>query len=405
MKVKGWSFLLSLVILLPLSAGAKPIAYQLGFKGIENTVPPEILEQAHPDILNGRRPRFKTITQNDIFSLREDPKFAADLIRLDLDANALSSLQKDILTSWIVSGSNTIVLDGKELEQCASLLNINAIEAHHAWSLISTNLDQNPEIQTLVLNPNSVVNLNVNEVQLAADRIKPGMGKFKSNSSLSVVEETVHNHGVWIGLDPNTVDDADIVASVIDEMDEVVVAGRFAYKGQKVYFLSSAKMAGMDADLFRLKFWHWAMGLDIPGIRAPGGKKTAAAKARLQKKQVIEEQKTQIQTAALPDAPEGMDTIVLNDGNHASGYILTETIALKSKFGVLNIPIEQIRKVSITENRSGTFVMQGDDKISGTVETAKIAFRFKTRLGTDTDTEIEIDTIKEIIVKAQHDQH
>jgi hypothetical protein len=186
-------------------------------------------------------------------------------------------------------------------------------------------------------------------------------------------------------------------------MDEAVVAGRFAYKGQNVYFLSSAQMSGMDADLFRLNFWHWALGLDIPGTRTPREKKTVTAEVIPKEKQILGGQKTHNQGAALPQAPEGMDTIVMTNGNQASGYILTQTIALKSKFGILNIPIEQIRKISMTENRIGTFLVQGDDKISGTVETAKIAFRFKTQLGTDTDTDIEIDTIKEIIFKAQHD--
>ncbi len=87
----------------------------------DQTIPERIMVQFDKDVVDGKRPTYASLTQDCIYRLREQPRFNADFVRLDIDLDKLSNSQMGILREWAVGGYNRVMLMGQEIGRYAEL--------------------------------------------------------------------------------------------------------------------------------------------------------------------------------------------------------------------------------------------------------------------------------------------
>jgi hypothetical protein len=192
----------------------------------EITVSSAVLKLYHQDIVNGSRPKVITITQSMINSLVKRPDLGGDVYCFDFDVRDISATEKNILLGWIKNGQKILLWGDTDIWKYAPLF--------------SDKMKISGKTDLEVLLSKHTVNNNVNEKNLVF--------KGKSNSY------------VYLSQYP-------LGTEVIAYVKEDVIAGKVPYGKGSIYFVGLGEHwnLGKDKDIWTLNFYHWMLGLQVPG--------------------------------------------------------------------------------------------------------------------------------------------
>ena len=192
----------------------------------KDTVPAQILKLYHQDVLSGTRPKIVTITQPMIQSLVVKPHLGADAYDFNFDVEDLSATEKNILLGWIKNGQKILLWGDADI-----------------WKyepLFSDKMKVSGKTNLEVLLSKHLVNNNVD--------VKKLVFKGKSNSY------------VYLSSYP-------VGTETVAYIKENVVVGRVPYGRGSIYFVGCGEYwdLGKDKDIWTLNFYHWMLGLKVPG--------------------------------------------------------------------------------------------------------------------------------------------
>lgn len=310
----------------------------------EDLIPPEILKQMDADIRAGKRPTFATVHQGEIFGLRNQPKFDADFVRLSFDVGNLSTVQRDIVEKWIRSGVNRIYLADNDL------VSYGALFAPIVGSLTSVSAGRDKLLSA---------NLLRHQANTDCEQVRFRAPIAKGNDYYSP----------WVApcLKNLPVDSSVIVEAKGGE----ALCGSFRLEAADVVFKLST--VGNDSRRWELNFWHWALGLPVPGAAETG----VAGASSL----------TLAQAARY-------DAVILKNGDTITGEVQNETFTVKTSYASLQFERDKLDKVDLEGAGANLDIvtLRVGDKISGVLETP--TFRVKLVAGQETD--IDKDKIKTI---------
>jgi hypothetical protein len=204
-------------------------------------IPPEVLKQMDPDIRSGKRPIFATINQGDIFGLRENPRFEADFVKFSFAVDKLSTVQQRIVENWIRAGHNTVYLSDSDVNKHAALLG----PVRFTWQSLSKEriISQDWMNCTLLHHP---VNTDCEKVRFRCHLPVWG-GAYSSTSRVTCCLMDLPEEG----------------AVIAESGGGNAVCGSFPFGEGRIVFQSS--VSGTDSRRWQLNYWHWAMGLGVPG--------------------------------------------------------------------------------------------------------------------------------------------
>ncbi|MFA7126349.1 MAG: hypothetical protein WC182_02140 [Bacilli bacterium] len=300
-----------------------------GFCAYEDTIPPEILAQMDKEILSGKRPTFAFITETDIFSLRENPKFDADFVRFNFEPGYLSSIQTQILLNWIEGGFNRIYFYGSEINKYAHYL---------PSSSNSTYIDSGNSKSLSIPLQNHVVNTDCKIVYF----------KSELNPNASISKNLSKNRANALkNLSPGS-------SAIAQTKGGEVVAGcvRHESGGGETYFRVGTN--GVDSDRWRLNYWHWALGLPVPG----------AADDTIYGSSSI---------STLAEAVR-YDQIILKNNDTITGIILDEEFSIRTSYTFLTFKNDTIDKIEFEGSTTNLdiIILRLGDKISGNLENSSV---------------------------------
>ncbi len=190
----------------------------------EDVIPPEVLEKMDAAIRSGQRPTIRYVTKSDVWRLRENPAYTEDFVALDLDVDALSSVQRQVFRNWLASTKAKFLLENDELVTYGELFGLEV--SHRRLSERSSGLAAEP----------------VDHV------VSTDCGKLRFRTT---------QHVITVGGLP---DDAEVVARAAPG---AAFAGRVPTGKTSLYFRVSP--TGIDSRRWDLNFYHWALGLAVPG--------------------------------------------------------------------------------------------------------------------------------------------
>jgi len=252
-----------------LQATSRPVGEPTTRPYFETTVPAEVLDDADDDLVLRHRPTFASLTQEDIFSLRDGRTFDADFVRLSFDPEQLSAVQMDILLEWLRGGHNRIMLMGREIRRYGPLMG-----ARPAYFLS----DNNGTPRALTLDMDSPVSVDCRDVRIPFDWRKYILSR----------------RWVWEGINPKHTKDAVVLAYYRDEKNmaprpkdekkpcclcccckkdckgcRVAAYGMFPVGKTQVYFRPFYLAEGGDGARFELNWVHWVMQRPTPPSALP----------------------------------------------------------------------------------------------------------------------------------------
>ena len=320
------------------------LAVSVGHAADEDLIPPEVLKQMDAVIRSGKRPTFATVRQGEIFGLRSQPELDADFVRLSFDPSKLSTVQRRIIEEWIRSGVNRIYLLDNDLILYGSLF------SPAVGSRTSVTGDKSRTIPANLLRHK--VNTDCVQVRFSAK-----------------IARDNDNRGPWVApcLKNLPVDSAVIVEAKGGE----VLCGSFKLDAADVVFKLST--TGNDSRRWELNFWHWALGLPVPGVAETGI--------------------TGATTLTLAQAAK-YDTVVLRNGDTVTGEVQNDTFAIKTSYASLEFHRDKLAKVDMEGAGANLDIvtLRVGDKISGVLETSVI----RLKLVAGQETELDKDKIKTI---------
>jgi hypothetical protein len=299
-------------------------------------IPPEVIKQMDPEIVSGKRPTFATVTQEGIFALRETPRLDADFVRFSFDLAKLTSVQRDIVRNWIRSGHNTIYLESNDLRSYAILFDVE-------WA------DALRKDEKLLDHP---VNTDCKDFALSyynSDR--------KASSAYRLRK-------LPAGL------------TVIVEHEKEPVAGMFPIGEGRVFFRGGA-YSGTDSDRWVLNYWHWALGLAVPGAADRFGTSGSAT--------------------TLTEASK-RDRITLKNGDTVTGDIQNDHFSIQTSYGTLKFSRAEIDRITLEGAGANVDILRlkNGDKLSGVVQDRSLIVA----LSAGGTAELEKDKVKEINFRA-----
>lgn len=374
-------------------AGVGPVPKDLQV-GDTKGIPPDILKQMDVAIVLGKRPTIDTIKLEDIFSLRDNPKRNADFVRFDFDAAELTGAQRVVLDRWLqTSGSRVLLLDA-DIWNYRELTGVGDAAKIQRWriNLDKTDGKRHEEIQLEREEP----------VTTDVERSPPRgteFNKFKGGLEfvLFCIEDGAPGleasivfgaweHAqiiTWISRVTRFPPAPDTTNLRIDKIRELpgnanrkdiprrIYSGRLVVGNSQVYFLNTPE--GPDQPRFMMNFWHWALGLKVPGAVDPlGGTMASTSRASL-------------------------DFVRLKNGDEVSGRVLNETLTLKASYATLTFKRSEIDSIVIeggTNNNDEVRLVIGD-RITGVLQEDTI----RLRLAGGEETEIAKDKIKEFQIR------
>lgn len=311
----------------------------------QDTIPPEILKQFDKDILSGKRPKIAKMAQGNIFSLRTNPKFDADFVRLAFNPGKLSKVQKEIFAKWLEGGHSKILLLGVDKKTYAAILGVQA----HMHS------SKKPKHYPLEINSRTQPTVDVDKaIGLQSPYHAVGIKEGSSSSLVSVARYSATSAAM----------------------------GFFTTGKTKVYFMP-LELKGPDADRLRLNFYQWAMGLKVPGA---ANTNVAGASAT---------------TAATLEEQGRYDKLSLRNGDTVSGTLTSKTITVKASYGQVEFPLGKIARLLIEGEGKNVdaIILKNGDMISGVIEEGD----FLVKLTNDKVISISKDKIQEIVLQAKRD--
>lgn len=316
-------------------------------------IPPEVLKQMDPDIRSGKRPIFATINQGDIFGLREKPKFEADFVKFDFDVSKLSTVQQQIIENWIRTGHNTVYLLDDEIAKYSILVNpITFVNRNEEGA---SNTPKPPVNCTLLRH---AVNTDCEKILFSRFHKRPYSSAY-----------------LWsIPCFTNISEEGTVIVDAGDGGS--AVCGSFSLGEGRVLFRTT--VFGTDSRRWELNFWHWAMGLGVPGAAETGILGSGSSGLSLEQ-------------------AKKYDSIVLKNGDTVTGTVENKNFTLKSSYSEITFATSEIAKIVLEGAGSNVDVvrLRVGDKISGVVQDEKVAIK----LVSGTSIEVEKDKIKEINIK------
>lgn len=318
-------------------------------------IPPEVLKQMDPDIRSGKRPTFATISQGDIFGLRENPRFEADFVKFNFAATNLSTVQERIIQNWIRAGHNTVCLSDTDIQKYASLLTPVRFTAQLRFQSRSSSPTGFVN-STLLRHP---VNTDCEKVQFFCPYLQ-------SRSS--------GGYFTWaVCCFTNLAEEGTVIA---EAGGGNAVCGSFPLGEGRIIFQSS--VSGTDSRRWQLNYWHWVMGLGVPG--AANTEILGSGSSGLTLKEAVK-----------------YDAMILKNGDAVTGTIENERFTVKASYGDMVFETDTIAKIVLegAGNNIDVIRLKVGDKISGVVQDAKI----KIKLVSGGTVEIEKDKVKEIQIR------
>jgi hypothetical protein len=273
----------------------------------QDTIPPEILQQYHPDVVSGERPKFVTITQPMIWGLRDQPNQGGDVYVFDFDLEKLSTVQKEIIENWVSNGQKVLIWGYKAAWEYSPIFS-KIIEI--------SNGDQSKTV--LAKHP---VNTDVKDVRFYY------FNQYSSNRHYYLTRYPV---------------DTEIMVSI----KSGVIAGRVPLGRGSIYFVLTGNRwdKGIDKDRWELNFKQWMLGLAVPGaaevLISPSREKT-----------------------------ESRDEIVMKNGDVLSGKLLTQEFTIQTSYGTLSLGVKEIRSIMFEGGGQNidVIILNNGDKLSGIV--------------------------------------
>ncbi len=305
-------------------------------------IPPEVLKQMDPDIRSGKRPTFATINQGDIFGLRENPKFEADFVKFNFAVSDLSTVQQRIIENWIRAGYNTVYLKDTETRTYASLLSPIKSTTEGSGGTWAT--------CTLLRHP---VNTDCEKVQ------------FRGHS--------LGGSRRYIFCFTNLPEEGVVIA---EAGGGNAVCGSFPLGEGRIIFQSS--VSGTDSRRWLLNYWHWVMGLGVPGVA--NTEILGSGSSGLTLKEAVKH-----------------DAMILKNGDSVTGTIENGKFTVKASYGDMVFETDKIARIVFegAGNNVDVIRLKVGDKISGVVQDSKI----KIKLVSGETVEIDKDKVKEIQIR------
>ena len=305
-----------------------------------DVIPPEILGQMDPLIVAGKRPVIKTIHQKDIFALRTNPKLKADFVTFEFDATKLSSVQRDIINKWIRGGHNSLYLEGAQMHAYAPFL--KPVKCDMARRAVTKLLRHKVNTDT------------------------PGVIFLEADLR-------AYTYSFHVPL-TNLPRDSEVIA---ETKSGAALCGSMTLEEGKIYFRSKLDKTP-DARRWLLNWWHWAMGLNVPG----------AADTRVR--------------AGLP-RPSTLaqkmkhDALALRSGETASGDVLDKAFTIKTPYATLTFETAKIAKIAFggSGSTADTLTLRTGDAFGGTAILDSVTVR---KLDA-TEVKLAKDKIKEIVLR------
>ncbi len=326
-------------------------------------IPPEVLKQMDPDIRSCKRPIFATIHQGDIFGLRENPEFDADVVKFDFDVSKLSTVQLQIIENWIRSGHNTVYLKDADIGKYSSLLSPIGLYTQFAVGCKSS--APAPVSCTLLRHQ---VNTDCESVVFhrlySSVRISTGGGTCGGS------------HFFWsVPCLTNIPEEGTVI---VEAGGGNAVCGVFPLGEGRILFRTT--VSGTDSRRWVLNFWHWAMGLGVPGAAETGIPGSGSSGLSLEE-------------------AKKYDLIVLKNGDTVTGTVENKNFTLKSSYSEMAFEISEVAKIVFAGAGSNVDVirLKVGDKISGVVQDEKVVIK----LVSGTSIEVEKDKIKEIKIRQE----
>lgn len=293
-----------------------------------DVIPPEILRQMDPDILTGKRPVIHKLKQTEIFGLRENPEFKADFVTFDFDPGKTSSVQEEILRNWIKSGANKLYFEDANIVKYSRLLGLQA-STHARWDFASNS----PVDRKTTLLRHSV-NTDCRLVRMAPySAVPPAYIEAKFFKALKCGQAIIE------GLPPS--------CAVVIDVDNHAAAGRIHVGDGVVYFRH--RVSGTDNRRWILNWWHWAMGLSVPGAAETGSLNAPALR--------------------LGDLPKH-DTIELKNGDSLSGKIQNAAFAIRTSYGVVSVKKAEVDRILLEGSGANVdrITLRIGDRLSGQLQ-------------------------------------
>lgn len=318
------------------------ISIETAYSNDADFIPPEVLRNMDPDIRSGKRPTFAAIKQGDIFGLRENPQFKEDFVIFDFDVAKLSTVQKRIVENWIRSGVNRLFLKDKDIETYSTLLS----------PVRSGRTIQTPNLLRHAVNTDCEILTFAN------------LGRIYKEK--------------WIWPFPCLHNVQEESSMIVEAGSGEAIAGSFSLGEGRVVF--QVTVSSTDARRWQLNFWHWAMGLGVPGAADVSIAGSGAADSGLTLETV-----------------KKYDSIVLKNGDTVTGIVQNETFTVKASYGTVLFETDKIAKIVFEGSGRNVDVirLKVGDKLSGIVQDENITVK----LVSGTEVELAKDKVKEITIR------
>jgi len=320
-------------------------------------IPPEVLKQMDPDIRSGKRPIFATINQGDIFGLRDNPRFEADFVQFNFAVTDISTVQQRIIENWIRAGHNTVYLSHTDIYKYAPLLSTVSFTAQSHYSSRSSSSGGFVN-STLLRHP---VNTDCEKVQFSRSYLKSRPSRNDSSYTWSICCFT------------NLAEEGSVIA---EAGGGNAVCGSFPLGEGRIIFQSS--VSGTDSRRWQLNYWHWVMGLGVPG--AANTEILGSGSSGLTLKEAVKH-----------------DAMTLKNGDAVTGTIENEEFTVNASYGDMVFETDKIAKIVFegAGNNVDVIRLKVGDKISGVIQDGKI----KIKLVSGEAVEIDKDKVKEIQIR------
>jgi len=280
------------------------------------TIPPEILQQYDPGVLSGERPIFATVSNADIWDLREHPDRGGDFVLLKIVAGNLSSVQREIISNWVKDGARVYLNSKESSALISSVFGMGFNDFGHVRMRTGPSRSGGPPFRysSPYLNGNHPVSTDV-------------------NFSLSIT-------GRCYGLSLSNLPKNSTVIVSADPSHTKVLVGAFKYGEGYIYFNTLNDPTGRDRDRFLLNLSQWLIGKKVPGAAS-----------------------TEVFGAISPAVPETeqlkiYDLLTLRNGDNLSGTILNESFTVQTTYATLSFPKDAIKRIVFESEKTEIQIME-----------------------------------------------
>ena len=308
----------------------------------EDLIPPEILKGMDEDIRLGKRPRFITIRQDDIFGLRGEPKLDCDFARLGFSTSSLSTVQEEIIHKWIRDGHNPVYLSGNEILDYACLLSPAAASTDMMNPRCVRDQDARGNSMASCRLLKHPVNTDCRSVLFVQTHMGPRL-RWNCKAPGSSTCRTYSNYHHW---------DIPCFAGLPDESEKIVqgstgkiICGSFPVGKGRIVF--KVPTGGTDSRRWELNFWHWALGRPVPGaaetgLASPSGSRTTG----------------------------NHDVLELKNGDTLTGKLTDAKYTIVTSYAELSFGLESIDRVVLEGKnaKADTLFLRTGDKLTGVIK-------------------------------------